>query len=84
MLQYKSTTQQKLNQGTNVRFPPTLFKIKKLRRAAITLYPFINSQFVISRNSQRLKIIQLLTGLPSGHFYFFTEKHLQWLIPMKA
>ena len=50
------------------------------------LYPFLNRPFVITGNYQRLKIIQLLTGLPitSGHFYFFTEKHLQWLIPMKA
>jgi hypothetical protein len=60
--------QQKLNQGTNVRF--------------ITLYSFLNNPLAITENYQRLKIIQLLTG--RFIFYFFTEKHLQWLIPMKA
>ena len=33
----------------------------------ITLYPFLNRQFVISRNSHRFKTIQL----QPGHFIFY-------------
>jgi len=59
MKKLNGASQQKLNQGTNVR--PT------------TLYSFLNNRFAITENYQRLKIIQLLTG--HFIFYFFTEKH---------